>query len=448
MMGTAHQQRFLAALLAVASVDAFVPSQPDGLPIACRTHAMTNSFIGKASQRRYHSQDLSALQSSIKESPIEAKPPEIKATAVNGSSETPSVDGGILRKALRALAFATGHGNRDMLKQNAYVFAAGLCLSFNTGYINGCCLSGVLKSCGTGVPVSAFTSAYTNAGLALGAGNTPVATAHLKMIFSFIGGAALSGWINPRPKPRCITPRLGPSFLLASLLMVCSSVAANVHPAGREFLYLAATANGLQNAISSAYTANLIRSSHMSGITSDIGMIIGQMLGGNFENVWRATVLSGLATSFLLGGFTSYFAVTKYKSLALIFNAAFLFCIAISSIAFTSYQQRISLWRAARGDWEWAGDGPPSEEFLYDLFQQHDVDHNGYLDEVEFKAVFQEAGIRNVPDVGMGAIYRSIATDDEGGVGVDEFMGLVACEYDDECSIDYGPGPGSAALAP
>jgi len=382
---------------------------------------------------------------------MQKKRQEIKVSAVNGSSEKHAAATtalfGLVRRVLRSLAFATGHGNRKLLRRNAYVFAAGLCLTFNTGYINGCCLSGVLKSCGTGVPVSAFTSAYTNIGLALGAGNAAVASGHIKMILSFMVGAALSGFLNPRPKPRCITPRIGPSFLLASVLMVASSVAANVHPAGREFLYLAAMANGLQNAISSAYTANLIRSSHMSGITSDIGMIIGQMLGGNFQNVWRATVLSGLASSFVFGGIASFYAVTKYKSLALIFNAAFLFCIAASAIAFTSYQQRISLWRAASGDWKWSGDGPPSEEYLYDLFHRHDADRSGFLNEDEFKSVLREAGIIE-SDVGMGAIFRSIAINGAGGVGVDELIALVACEYDEECSIDFSTGtaaPGATA---
>jgi len=240
-------------------------------------------------------------------------------------------------------------GNREKIKQNAFPIAAGLCFAFNSGYINGCCLSGVLNSFGTGTPVSAFTGAYTNAGLALGAGNFAGALANFQMIGSYVTGAALSGFLNPRPVPGKITPRFGPSFLVGSALMALSSVLANTCPEGRAFLYFAAMANGLQNAVTSAFSANLVRTSHMTGASSDLGMIAGQMLGGNFENLWRFSVLAILASSFLAGGAASVFAVNQFQSTALVFSAALYGGISVATIGFIAYQQRLSVWRAATG---------------------------------------------------------------------------------------------------
>jgi len=339
---------------------------------------------------------------------------------------------GFLSKAARS-----GQDNRKMLRQNTFVILAGFALAFNSGFINGCCLSGVLAACGTGVPVAAFTGAYTKAGLAIGAGNYAGLVANAQMIASFMGGAALSGLMNPRPTPNRITPRYGPTFLAGSGLLFLSSVLATTRPGGRAFLYLAAMANGLQNAISSTYTGNLIRSSHMSGISSDIGMIFGQMVGGNMQNLWRFVVLSGLAGSFLVGGIISYGAVTRFKSYALSFSASLYFTIAMATIAFTSYQEHVSLFRAASGQWEWGGNEPPTVKYLKKLFHRHDADGSGSLNEDEFRDVLLSAGVTNISDVGFGAVFRLADVDGSNGVSMDELIGLVACDGEEECILVY-----------
>ena len=360
--------------------------------------------------------------------------PTSKDEKINGSTSKDKKSGwlSVVREKFHR---QTGAGNREQLKQNFFVFLAGLCLSFNSGYINGCCLSGLLKTCGTGVPVAAFTGAYTNAGLAVGAGNMAVAVANFKMIWSFQAGAAIEGFLNPRPTPNKITPRYGPTFLFGSFLMALSATRAYLHPDGRSFLYLAAMANGLQNALSSAYSANLIRSTHMSGITSDLGMIFGQMVGGNFANAWRFVVLSGLCSSFLVGGVVSWFAVNRFKSLALVFNALLYFAIAMATIAFTSYQQRVSLWKAASGDWDWGMNEAPSQDYLSELFTRYDSDCTGSLDEEQFKDLLKTAGITGMTDIGMSAIFRSLDVDGSNGISRDELYGLLACDDDEECEL-------------
>ena len=364
-----------------------------------------------------------------------AAPEQPTSEKINGSTNKDKNSGwlSVVRKKFRR---QTGASNREQLKQNFFVFLAGLCLAFNSGYINGCCLSGLLKTCGTGVPVAAFTGAYTNVGLAVGAGNMAIAVANLKMIWSFQAGAAIEGFLNPRPTPNKITPRYGPTFLFGSFLMALSATRAYLHPDGRSFLYLAAMANGLQNALSSGYSANLIRSSHMSGITSDVGMIFGQMVGGNFDNAWRFVVLSGLCTSFLVGGVVSWFAVNRFKSLALVFNALLYFAIAVATIAFTSFQQRVSLWKAASGDWDWGMNEAPSQDYLLELFTRYDSDCTGSLDEEQFKGLLKTAGITGMTDIGMSAIFRSLDVDgSSNGISRDELFGLLACNADEECAL-------------
>ncbi|GFH60528.1 hypothetical protein CTEN210_17004 [Chaetoceros tenuissimus] len=316
-----------------------------------------------------------------------------------------------------------GNGNRKKLRQNAFVIICGLCLTFNAGYINGCCLSGVLTE-GVGVGVAAHTGAWTNAGLKLGAGNLFACSQHLKMIASFAFGALLSGFMNPYPSPNKLSPQYGPSFLLGSLLMTTSSFLAFFSPQSRAFLYFAAMANGIQNGISSAYSANLVRSTHMSGTTSDIGMLLGQILRGNMENAWRFMVLCGLATSFFLGGAVSFVAVTKFKSLALAFNATFFYLIALAINVYTSYQAQVSVWKAWTGRWEWHDD-EPSYQLLSELFDRHCYE-TGLLDKDGFRNLLNDAGVKKMSDVGLSAIFKSLDLNKDDRISKIEMMRLLS----------------------
>ena len=66
--------------------------------------------------------------------------------------------------------------------------------------------------------------------------------------------------------------------------MIVSALFAEANPEGRALFYFAAVANGIQNGVTSTYSANLIRTSHLTGTSTDIGLIFGQMLRGNWKN--------------------------------------------------------------------------------------------------------------------------------------------------------------------
>ena len=317
------------------------------------------------------------------------------------------------------------------LREHSFVLLAGLLLSFNAGYVNGCCLSGLLQG-GQGVGVSAVTGAYTQAGLALGSGNFMKCISNLQIILCFMGGSALSGIIQPHPVPNRVSQGYGPTFLLGSVLLGISATLANTRPDGRAFLYFASLANGLQNAMSSMYTANLIRSTHMSGISSDMGMFLGQMLRGNFTNTWRFIVLASLSSFFLLGGAISYHAVMRFKSIALIFNACLFAAVGLGCIEYTSYTKKVSLWTAATGNWTWKVNDMPSKSTLRQLFESHDKNRKGYLNIDEFSALLSEAGI-NMSDFGLRQVFHS--TSDNGRMSLNEIMALIYCDEDGECEF-------------
>lgn len=68
--------------------------------------------------------------------------------------------------------------------------------------------------------------------------------------------------------------------------------------------------------------ANLIRTTHLTGTSTDIGLIAGQMLRGHYKNAWKFKVLVGLASAFWFGGFVSFYSASALMSHSLWISAA------------------------------------------------------------------------------------------------------------------------------
>mmetsp|Transcript_53552 Transcript_53552/g.160261 ORF Transcript_53552/g.160261 Transcript_53552/m.160261 type:complete len:464 (-) Transcript_53552:222-1613(-) len=429
-----------AALLAggAADVAAFAPAGPQAAPRSPPAPFSPKASvpIDFASRERCRLWTASALDTTPVGSPP-VVPEEEEDDAVGKRERLRRKVRSLLRRDGDADANSASRGsNRRMLRQNAFAIVAGLCLSFNAGFVNGACMSGLLHSSAARVSVAGFTGAYTQAGLALATGDAATFSFFARMIASFVGGSAISGLLNPKPVPGRMGPTYGPTFLVGSLLLAASSVLAFRSAPGLAVFHLAAAANGLQNGMSSMYTANLVRSCHMTGTSTDIGMLLGQILGGNRENAWKLLTLAGLASSFTLGGASSYLAVTKFRSLALAFNALFFLAIGAASVAFTAIEEHVTLWQAASGQWKWKSDGPPTAEELNELFDRIDADGSGYLDEEEMRTMLKEMGMI-VSDPGVRAIFKMADLDGDGTISRDEFFGLILCDVDgEECSVE------------
>lgn len=329
------------------------------------------------------------------------------------------------------------------LTEAYFVFAVGLLLSLNSGYINGLCLSGLLAEEGSHKQsVSAFTGTYTKSGLALANGEVQLFGFEFTLILAFIGGAFVSGMMNPKAIPHKLVPSYGPTFLLGSLCMIAASIAAELHPEGKALYYFAAMANGMQNGMTSSYSANLIRTSHLTGTSTDIGLIMGQMLRGNWKNYWKFKVLVGLATSFWFGGFISFHSATNLLSHSLWFSAGLFLTIGLTHVTFVVLTQKVSYVQACFGTWNWDrvieqmatsmndGKGPTAlanltPDQIDSVFNQIDADGSGEIDADELKEALDKMGIK----LTKKNVVTMIGVVDENGDGVvdrEEFHTLVA----------------------
>lgn len=208
----------------------------------------------------------------------------------------------------------------------------GMLLAFNAGAVNAASLSGLLAE-GTKMGTAAVTGAWTNSAIgAASAVQGASASAFLfntKCILSYISGAVISGAFIPEPKAFEVdVKKTIPLFGVASALLVTSGFFAKA--SNVKYFYFALLANGLQNSFTSTLTANLCRTSHFTGISSDMGTFIGQILRGNKTNQTRLRNIFLIGLSFWTGGFLS-FGWTKT------FGYKVLFGTAITHLAFASW---------------------------------------------------------------------------------------------------------------
>jgi hypothetical protein len=225
-------------------------------------------------------------------------------------------------------AISTPRGGGTTLSVK-FCVTAGLLLAFNSGYINGCCLKGTFVE-GTKQAVAAVTGAYTTGAIALADGRLDFFKLQAKVLASYISGSAIAGALIPTPKLYDLAENTGTAFLLAgAFLFAAHYLATGKGPSSNWIFYFAAIANGITNSVTSVHTANLCRTAHYSGISSDIGTFSGQLIGGNDANAFKLKVFIALAVSFFMGGYASYFVSDAYTSSSLIFPAIFDFLIGV-----------------------------------------------------------------------------------------------------------------------
>lgn len=238
-------------------------------------------------------------------------------------------------------------------REYTFAICAGSVMAFNSGYVNGSCLTGFIAPSGRKQATASLTGTTSRAGLALGDGNFEDFAFLIGMVLSFMCGACISGLLTPFPTPFRMEPTYGPTFLLGAAFLVLSSILAAFEIQEDCVFFLAAAANGIQNGISSIYSKNLIRSTGYTGAITDISIVLAQISQGNRENAWKLGVLVTLLASFWIGGTISYFSAKRFTSFSLLINAGIFVMIGGSLVAFLMIEFGVTLRQAVTGTWKW-----------------------------------------------------------------------------------------------
>lgn len=119
------------------------------------------------------------------------------------------------------------------------------------------------------------------------------------ILLAFLGGAILSGMIVGNERLR-IGRHYGVALVVESLLLGASWLLFSRGMGLGE--YCAAAACGLQNAMVATYSGSVIRTTHVTGVVSDIGAWLGGWLRGHAMDRWQLVLLLTIFAGFGLGG--------------------------------------------------------------------------------------------------------------------------------------------------
>lgn len=179
-------------------------------------------------------------------------------------------------------------------KLPAWISFGSFLLSFVAGLINAFMLAGLL-----GEPVSHLTGPSSNLALALASGNI-ARVLHLGLlILSFVAGSTLSGMII-RDSHLKLGRRYGVVLLLESFMLLIVVIIFDRHPHSSQ--YILALVCGLQNAMATTYSGAIIRTTHLSGIFTDLGIVFGHWLTGVAFDRVKAGLHGLLISGFITGG--------------------------------------------------------------------------------------------------------------------------------------------------
>jgi len=140
----------------------------------------------------------------------------------------------------------------------------------------------------------------------------------LGVLLSFIFGASLAGFLLHDSKLKLgrhydTALFIEAIFLLTSLCFLLSG----------SFYghFFASAACGLQNALATTYSGAVIRTTHVTGIFTDLGIMLGAIARGEALDKRKAKLFSFIIIGFISGGTIGSFLFTKLQFMALLFPA-------------------------------------------------------------------------------------------------------------------------------
>ncbi len=181
----------------------------------------------------------------------------------------------------------------NIYRERPWVFVLGGLLAAVAGYVNVVLLE-IYH-----VPVSHMSGAVSRLAIDVTTVNRVDMRGALSIFAGFLGGAILSGLIigstQIRPGRRYgIAMMVEGGILCAAALLLLAQQ--------RIGIPLAAMACGLQNAMASSYYGLIIRTTHVTGMTTDIGVLIGHFIRYRRIELWKLLLLTLLLCSFFTGG--------------------------------------------------------------------------------------------------------------------------------------------------
>lgn len=155
------------------------------------------------------------------------------------------------------------------------------------------------------------------------------------ILLSFMAGACIAGFLLHGS-----TLKLGRHYdtaLFIEFILLC--VASWLLISGSFYgHFLASAACGLQNALATTYSGAIIRTTHVTGIFTDLGIMLGAMFRGTSVDKRKAKLFLFIIFGFILGGTSGALLFAEFLFKSLFFPAAV--CL-IMAVTYRVYTKRI-----------------------------------------------------------------------------------------------------------
>jgi len=195
----------------------------------------------------------------------------------------------------------------------AWVYLGGLTLTMTAGVINAVGFLGVHHQA-----LSHLTGTVTVLGMELGRANYGVALHALAILAAFFVGCLISGALISQGRLR-LGRRYGVALALESAALFLAVYFLRLGANTGD--YLAALACGLQNAMVSSYSGSTMRTTHMTGMVTDLGIACGHYLRGATVDWFRFRLYGVLLLGFFAGGMIGALGYGRYGYDTLLFPA-------------------------------------------------------------------------------------------------------------------------------
>jgi uncharacterized membrane protein YoaK (UPF0700 family) len=156
------------------------------------------------------------------------------------------------------------------------------------------------------------------------------------VIFAFFLGAALSGFIIQRETLK-LGRRYGAALAIEGLLLGIAAIMMHGHHDAGS--YFASAACGLQNAMASTYSGTILRTTHLTGMVTDIGSSVGHALRGLEVDHLRLRLGVLVFIGFSVGGVGGSALFRVHGSDGLFYPAGLTLLVAVAYTSYAHYRR-------------------------------------------------------------------------------------------------------------
>jgi len=194
------------------------------------------------------------------------------------------------------------------MRPSRRILAASVLLAASAGFVNVVLLRAELT------PVTHVTGAVSALSADVGDADLGHGLRVLSLVASFIFGAGISGFIIGSD-----TVRFGRSYGVAMLVQgALLGLATVLLLRGFSLGVLAASVSaGVQNAMASTYGGLIIRTTHVTGVATDFGFMLGAWARRRRVEMWQLLHLAMLLAHFFAGGVAGAVASARFGVISL-----------------------------------------------------------------------------------------------------------------------------------